>query len=125
MKMFEIIELSNLYSSIKDNKMPLKTAYKFTTLMRKAETELKFYQSEFAKIVEECGQKDEAGQYIFTEDGQSITILPGKESECNERLLELRNLDVEVDNISFTIDELENFNLTIAELSCLMPLIKE
>lgn len=125
MKMFEIIELSNLYSSIKDNKMPLKTAYKFTTLMRKAETELKFYQSEFAKIVEEYGQKDEAGQYIFSEDGQSITILPGKESECNERLLELRNLDVEVNNISFTIDELENFNLTIAELNCLMPLIKE
>lgn len=125
MKMFEVIELSNLYNSIKDNKMPLKTAYKFTTLMRKAETELKFYQSEFAKIVEEYGQKDEAGQYIFSEDGQSITILPGKESECNERLLELRNLDVEVDNISFTIDELENFNLTIAELNCLMPLIKE
>lgn len=125
MKMFEVIELSNLYNSIKDNKMPLKTAYKFTTLMRKAETELKFYQSEFAKIVEEYGQKDEAGQYIFSEDGQSITILPGKEAECNERLLELRNLDVEVDNISFTIDELENFNLTIAELNCLMPLIKE
>jgi hypothetical protein len=125
MKMFEIIELSNLYNSIKDNKMPLKTAYKFTTLMRKAETELKFYQSEFAKIVEEYGQKDKAGQYIFSEDGQSITILPGKESECNERLLELRNLDVEVDNISFTVDELENFNLTIAELNCLMPLIKE
>ena len=125
MKMFEIIELSNLYSSIKDNKMPLKTAYKFTTLMRKAEAELKFYQSEFAKIVEEYGQKDDAGQYIFSEDGQSISILPGKESECNERLLELRNLDVEVDNISFTIDELESFNLTIAELNCLMPLIKE
>lgn len=125
MKMFEVIELSNLYNSIKDNKMPLKTAYKFTTLMRKAEIELKFYQSEFTKIVEEYGQKDEAGQYIFSEDGQSITILPGKEAECNERLLELRNLDVEVGDISFTIDELENFNLTIVELNCLMPLIKE
>lgn len=125
MKMFEVIELSNLYNSIKDNKMPLKTAYKFTTLMRKAEIELKFYQSEFTKIVEEYGQKDETGQYIFSEDGQSITILPGKEGECNERLLELRNLDVEVGDISFTIDELENFNLTIAELNCLMPLIKE
>jgi hypothetical protein len=125
MKMFEVIELSNLYSSIKDNKMPLKTAYKFTTLMRKVEAEVKFYQSEFAKIVEEYGQKDENNQYIFSEDGQSITIVAGKENECNERLLELRNLDVEINDINFTIDELENFNLTIAELNCLLPLIKE
>lgn len=125
MKMFEIIELSNLYGSIKDNKMPLKTAYKFTTLMRAIEAELNFYQSEFTKIVSEYGLKAEDGQFIFSEDGQSISIIPGKEAECNERLLELRNLDVEVGDITFTIDELENFNLTISELNCLLPLIKE
>jgi hypothetical protein len=40
-------------------------------------------------------------------------------------LAELRDLDVEVNGIAFTLDELENFDLTINELNCLMPLIKE
>ena len=40
MKMYEILELQNLYNSIKDVKLPLKTTYKFTRLMRRAEEEL-------------------------------------------------------------------------------------
>lgn len=125
MKMFEIIELSNLYGSIKDDKMPLKTAYKFATLMRQLDTELKFYQSKFTEIVEEYGQKDEQGSYVLTEKGDSIAILPGKENECNTKLMELRNLEVEVKEVTFTIDELADFNLSISELTCLLPLIEE
>jgi hypothetical protein len=43
MKMFEILELQTLYDSIANTKLPLKTAYKFTRLMKRAETELEFY----------------------------------------------------------------------------------
>lgn len=125
LKMFEVIELSNLYNSIKDDKMPLRTAYKFATLMRQLDTELKFYQSKFAEIVEEYGQKDERGGYVLTGNGDSIAILPGKENECNTKLTELRNLEVEVKEITFTIDELASFNFSISELTCLLPLIEE
>ena len=125
MKMFEVIELSNLYNSIKDDKMPLRTAYKFATLMRQLDTELKFYQSKFAEIVDEYGQKDEQGGYVLTENGSSIAILPGKENECNTKLMDLRNLEVEITGVTFTIDELASFNLSISELTCLLPLIKE
>lgn len=125
MKMFEVIELSNLYNSIKDDKMPLRTAYKFATLMRQLDAELKFYQSKFAEIVDEYGQKDEQGGYVLTENGNSIAILPGKENECNTKLMDLRNLEVEITGVTFTIDELASFNLSISELTCLLPLIKE
>lgn len=125
MKMFEVIELSNLYNSIKDDKMPLRTAYKFATLMRQLDTELKFYQSKFAEIVDEYGQKDGQGGYVLTENGDSIAILPGKENECNTKLMDLRNLEVEIAGVTFTIDELASFNFSISELTCLLPLIKE
>lgn len=125
MKMFEVIELSNLYNSIKDDKMPLRTAYKFATLMRQLDAELKFYQSKFAEIVDEYGQKDEQGGYVLTENGNSIAILPGKENECNTKLMDLRNLEVEITGVTFTIDELASFNFSISELTCLLPLIKE
>jgi hypothetical protein len=107
-----------------NTKLSLKTTYKFAKLMRKVEEELAFYQKKFNEIIEEFGVK-ENGEYKLTPDGQSIVILPGKEIECNQRLIELRNLDVRIDGITFTIEELEGIDVSISELSCLMPLIEE
>lgn len=124
MKMFEVLELQNLYNSIADIKLPLKTTYKFTRLMKRAEEELTFYQEKFREIVEEYGVK-ENGQYKLTPDGQSIAIIPGKEVECNTKLTELRNLDVLIDGIKFSIEELDGIDVSISELSCLMSLIED
>lgn len=124
MKMYEVLELQNLYNSIANIKLPLKTTYKFTRLMKRAEEELTFYQEKFREIVEEYGVK-ENGQYKLTPDGQSIAIIPGKEVECNTKLAELRNLDVLIDGIKFSIEELEGIDVSISELSCLMSLIED
>ena len=124
MKMYEVLELQTLYNSISNIKLPLKTTYKFARLMKRAEEEVEFYQKKFAEIVEEYGVK-ENGQYKFTSDGQSIAIIPGKEVECNTKLAELRNLDVLIDGIKFSIEELEGIDVSISELSCLMSLIED
>ena len=124
MKMYEILELQNLYKSISNIKLPLKTTYKFTRLMKRAEEELSFYQTEFQKIIEEYGVKED-GQYKLTPDGLSIVIVPGKELECNTKLAELRNLDVSIEGITFSIEELEGIDVSISELSCLMSLIED
>ena len=124
MKMYEVLELQTLYNSIADTKLPLKTTYKFARLMKRAEEEIIFYQEKFREIVEEYGVK-ENGEYKITPDGQSIVIIPGKEIECNNKLAELRNLDVLIDGIKFTIDELEGINVSISELSCLISLIED
>ena len=124
MKMYEILELQNLYNSIANTKLPLKTTYKFTRLMKRAEEEISFYQEQFREIVEEYGVK-ENGEYKLTPDGQSIVIIPGKEVECNNKLAELRNLDVQIDGIKFSIEELEGIDISISELSCLMSLIED
>lgn len=124
MKMYEVLELQKLYNSIADIKLPLKTTYKFTRLMRRAEEEISFYQEKFREIIEEYGVK-ENGQYKLLSDGQSIAIIPGKEVECNKKLAELRNLDVPIDGINFSIEELEGIDVSISELSCLMSLIED
>ena len=124
MKMYEVLDLQALYNTIATIKLPLKTTYKFTRLMKRAEEEIAFYQEKFREIVEEYGVK-ENGEYKFTPDGQSIMIIEGKETECNAKLLELRNLEVQIDNIKFTIEELEGIDVSIQELSCLMTLIED
>lgn len=124
MKMYEVLDLQVLYKTIANIKLPLKTTYKFTRLMRRAEEEVLFYQEKFREIVEEYGAKED-GEYKLTNDGQSIAIIPGKEAECNAKLTELRNLEVDINNIKFTIEELEGIDVSISELACLMPLIEE
>ena len=124
MKMYEVLDLQILYNSIANAKLPIKTTYKFTRLMRRAEEEITFYQEKFREIIEEYGVT-ENGEYKLTSDGQSIVIIPGKEIECNTRLAELRNLDVSIEGITFTIDELEGIDVSISELSCLMSLIED
>ena len=124
MKMYEVLDLQVLYQSISNIKLPLKTTYKFTRLMKRAEEEISFYQEKFREIVEEYGVK-ENGEYKLTPDGQSVVIIAGKEAECNNRLLELRNLDVQIDGIKFSIEELEGIDVSISELSCLISLIED
>lgn len=124
MKMYEVLDLQVLYNSIANVKLPLKTTYKFTRLMKRAEEEIGFYQEKFREILEEYGVKED-GEFKLTPDGQSVVIISGKETECNERLYELRNLDVPIEGIKFTIDELEKIDVSIQELSCLMSLIED
>ena len=125
MKMQEIIKLNNFYPKIKDMKIPIKTAYKFTKLMRQVEKEIEFYQIKFNELISEYGQYDESGHLKITEDGSSIAILPGKENECTEKLSELHNLEVELSDIKFSIEELSSLDISIAELENLMPLIED
>ena len=125
MKMYEVLDLQVLYNTIATIKLPLKTTYKFARLMKRAEEEISFYQEKFQEIIEEYGVKEEGGQYKLTPDGMSIVIIPGKETECNQKLTELRNLDVPIEGITFTIEELEKIDVSISELSCLMSLIED
>ena len=125
MKMYEILELQQLYNSISGIKLPLKTTYKLTRLMKRAEAELEFYQTKFQEIIEEYGDKDENGQYKLIDNGQSIAIIPGKENECNAKLVELRSLEVPINDIKFTIEELEKIDISAEDLMCIMPLIED
>lgn len=128
MKMIEVLELSKLYATIKDTKMPLKVSYKFARLMRQAQKEIEFYQKEFNAIIEEFASKDAEGNYVYTDDGHALAIKKGFEVECNQAIEDLQNLEVDLGNITFTIDELsvlEDLDLSITEIGCLMPLIKE
>ena len=125
MKLYEILAFRSLYEKIKDTSLPIKITYKLTKLFHRVQDELNFYQTEQYKILESIALKDNNGNYIYTEDGNGIKIEEGKEKECEEKMNELLNIDVIIDDISFSLDELESLQLSIEDMNCLMPLIKE
>lgn len=124
MRLGDILELPNFYESVKDCKMPLKTVYKLTRLMKRAEEEIQFYQSEFNKIIELYGRK-EKGEYVLSDDKKSIQLIPGKEAECFQKISELQNLEIDLSGLSFKIEEFENFNLTISQMAAILPFIQD
>lgn len=124
MKMYEALALQNFYTSVHDKKMPIKTAYKLSRLAKRAEEELQFYQKEFARIIDEYAMK-ENGQLIYSDDMTSIKIIPGKEDECSAKIMELKELEVDFSRFEFTLDEFDSLELTLTEMSSILPLIKD
>ena len=125
LKMQQIIEFQKFYNNVKNIKLPLKTAYKLNKLFIQANEELSFYQQKFTEIINEFGKRDENGELIYSSDRTSIEIMDGRRLECQQKIEELQNLEVNIEGIEFTTDELESLNLTISEVECLMPFIKE
>lgn len=125
MKMYQILELQRFYNSIKDKKMPLKVAYRLNKLITKANNEIAFYQEKMQAIAQEYGEKDITGQLILTEDGQAVKIREGCEQICEKRISELTNLDIQIDGVTFTLDELDSLDISISDMNCLMPFIEE
>ena len=104
--------------------MSIKTAYKLNKLIKKIEEENNFYNIKFHEIIEQYAEKNDQGEYQYI-DENSIKIKEGKEQECYKKVSELQNLEIETPNITFSIEELGDINLTIDTVNMLMPFIEE
>ena len=124
-KMYQILEFENIYNKLKDEKMSVKTAYKFSKLTREIENERFFYQTKLQSIIETYGEKDDEGNFVLTEDKNGVQIKKGEIEKCQREVAELTNLDVEINGIEISIEELESFELTLQDMEILMPFIKE
>ncbi len=104
--------------------LPLKVAYKLNKLKKAIETEGEFYRTKFQEIVDTYAKKDENGEVVFSEDGNQIMIQDGKIEECNQALVDLQELTVEIDNCNLTIDDFgDDVECTPDELDALMPFL--
>lgn len=124
-KMYQILEFENFYNKIKDVKMPIKTAYKFSKLLREIDNEKLFYQTKLQSIIDTYGERDNDGKFILTQDGNGVQIKKAELEKCQKEIIELSNLEAEINGIEISIEELENFDLTIQDINILMPFIKE
>ena len=124
MKLYEVLSIQNFYNLVRDAKLPIKTTYKLTRLMRRVEEETRFYQTEFAKIVDEYALK-ENGELVYSDDMTSIKIIEGKEDECSAKIVELKNLEIDLSEFKFSIEEFEKLELSINDMYGILPLITD
>lgn len=127
LKMFQIVDMSHFYQRVKKLRLPIKTAHELSKLAAAVDKELEFYQEEFNKIMSEYAQKDAKGGYIFTDETkQAIKVEKGKEKECEDKLKELMNLDINMNiELKLKIEDFGAIEITIEELLPILPFIQE
>lgn len=124
-KMHQILEFQFFYDKIKEKEMSIKTAYKFSKLISRLDTEIKFYQKKFQSILEKYGEKDKDGNFKLTEDKKGVVIKQENLIVCQKEVEELHNLDIEISEVDFTLDELDSLNVTIQDMNIIIPFMKE
>lgn len=123
--MDQVIAFRNNGDFFADTNLPLKGAYKLNKIKKAVEKEGEFYSEKFQEIVEKYAKHDDDGNLIFSEDGNQIMIKDGMVEECNQALADLQELEIEIENYGFTLEDLgENLECTPDELEALMPFME-
>lgn len=122
--MDQIIAFRNNGDFFANATLPLKVAYKLNKLKKAVEVEGEFYTNKFQEIVDEYAKRNEDGSLLYSEDGNQIMIKDGMIEECNQALLDLQTLTVEIDNYNLTIEDFgDDVECTTEELEALMPFL--
>lgn len=123
--MMNIIDFRNNINFLQHTSVPLKAAYKINKIKQALDKEFDFYTTKFQEIVDKYAQKDDNDEPVFSEDGSQILIKDGEIENCNKELEDLQNLEIEIDNYGFTIDDLgDDVACTPEQLAAVMPFME-
>ena len=113
----------DFYKKEKETKIPFSTGYKMKKINDQLTKEVEFYYQSLREIIQTYTEKNEDGSIKIEND--NYIIQKDKIEECNQKLDELNQLEVEVTDTYFTAEELISFEITIETLEALSPFIKE
>ena len=122
-KLQDLLNIQALYDDIKKEKIPVKLAYKLNQLFLTIEEKNKFYVQELTKILEECAEKDEEGNFLPADAQGSIKLKEEYVTIAHKEIRELENLEIELPNITFSLDELDCLQLTLEQFYLLNKFI--
>lgn len=122
-KRIDLINLFPIIEKIKNKIFNVYTQYNFLKLQEYINKEKEIYIKQQASLVEKFGQKNENGEVVIKEDG-TVKIKKENVQECEKLLKDINELQIQIPDIYFSLDELQNLELTFSELSLLESFIK-
>ena len=125
MKISNLTNFTTFFNVVRTPKLPFKTAYKLSKLAKAIEDEVAFYREKMNELINEYGQKDGDGNLVFIDNGQGIALKPETQAECHQKIAELENLDIELPDIKFSVEEFADTSLSLEELQPILPFIED
>lgn len=115
--------LKDLIVSIRDKSFSIKTQYKFLKLAKALDSELMIINEQKQRLIEKYVQTDENGEYIVNED-DGLVIKDDLVQEFQQKLSELDEMEIELPDLTFTLEELEDLKLSLQEIFYLEKFIE-
>lgn len=119
----DIRGFEDFYEKISSKKFDINTQYKLIKIHKAIKDEEEIYQEQLQINCEPYFEKDEFGNPVINEQG-GYKIQQNKMAECYLLMTQMNNLDVQIPDIYFTLDELEKLDLNLEEMEILLPFIK-
>lgn len=114
--------LANIFQRISNVKFNIDTQYKLLKLKKAIAEEEEIYEQQLERLREYC-LRDENGNFIRNEDG-GLAVDTERIEECTAIVTEINNIQIQVPDLYFSLDELSPLELTFSELEALDPFIK-
>lgn len=125
MKLIEKAAVNRVLMEHVNDKLPVFIAYKLMKLLKSLEEDVNFYRTKMSEIIDEYAEKDPNGQALQSQSG-GVIIQNGKVDECNSKIKELEEMQVENKcEIKFTLEELAPINFSVNELLSLECYIEQ
>lgn len=124
MKLNELLAARIVITSNAKEKISASLAYKFLKFLKDSDTEEVFYKSKLQEILNVFGDKDDNGNLIPQGDN-GIQIKAENQPECFKQIAELDSTEVVAPNIQFTIKELEELKLSVADMASIFSFVKD
>ena len=122
----DIVNFNNSIQSFLSKKIPLQGAFKLNQIIKSTSDSYSFYTEKLNEIIMKYSEKDEQNIPKFDESGQNILIQKDYIQECKDKLNELLNIEVDIDDKNtISLKDLGNLDCTIQELQGLSPFLRE
>jgi len=110
----EIQSKVQILQTITQRQLPVKASYAIAKNITTINRELKIFESEKMKIINEYALKDESGNPKI--ESNAYKIIEGKEEKCNSKINELLDIEIEIEIRTFNINVIEDMNFSPSEL---------
>ena len=127
MKLKELIQLRQILGALANQKMSIKSSYSIARFISQTNDAEVIYNQKIQELINEFGDRDQQNKFKTDENG-SISIKEGKEQECNDKIAEIDNFEIDVPQLTILEKDIDNLDskieLTPAELFILLENIK-
>lgn len=127
MKLKELIQLRQILGALANQKMSIKSSYSIARFISQTNDAEIIYNQKIQELINEFGDRDQQNK-LKTDENGSISIKEGKEQECNDKIAEIDNFEIDVPQLTISEKDIDNLDskieLTPAELFILLENIK-
>ena len=121
-----ILNDTNSLAVISQKQLPIKVSYAIAKNIKKLESELKIYNEERQKLIDQYCIKDNEGNNVIDENN-NLKIADEHLDAWNKEINELMDIEVDIDIHKFNLDSLMNgnYDMTPAELMIIDYMIEK